>query len=146
MKYKILAIYASHTNSKTKYNITLNNLSLISPYISEIIIIDSNGEYYANCLKKDLKTTKKILEYFFYKNDHYYDFGKWNSVLEKIDVNNYDYILFINDSIILTKEISKYFDYIENNISQDINLYAYNDSTQIKYHYQSYLFLIKKIL
>ena len=143
MKYKILAIFANHTNNKTKYNISLNNLSLIFPFVSNIIIIDSQGEYYANCLKKDLNNTK-ILDYFFYKNDHYYDFGKWISVLEKTNFDNFDYVLFINDSIILTKAIEKFFDYIENIITPNINLYAYNDSTQIRYHYQSYLFLIKR--
>ena len=30
-------------------------------------------------------------------------------------------------------------------MSDTIDLYAYNDSSQIKYHYQSYLFLIKAL-
>ena len=49
----------------------------------------------------------------------------------------------MNDSIILTHDISKYFYYIDNVMDINTNLYGYNDSTQIKYHYQSYCFLLK---
>ena len=143
MKYKILVLFANHTNNKIKYNITLNNISFIKKYISNIIIIDSENEYYANLLKKDLESSNLVSNYFYVKNDIFYDFGKWACALEKINYTDYDYILFLNDSIILTQAIEKYFYYIDNIMSPDTNLYAYNDSTQIMYHYQSYLFLIK---
>ena len=143
MKYKILALFANHTNNKIKYNISLNNISCITKYVSNIIIIDTENEYYADLLKKDLESTNLISNYFYIKNDHFYDFGKWTFVLEKINLSDYDYILFLNDSIILTDAVEKYFHYIETMMSPDTNLYAYNDSTQIKYHYQSYLFLMK---
>ena len=70
MKYKILVLFANHTNNKIKYNITLNNISFIKKYISNIIIIDSENEYYANLLKKDLESSNLVSNYF-YNPNHY---------------------------------------------------------------------------
>ena len=144
MKYNILLIIANHTSNKIKYNITLNNLSYVIEYVNDIVIIDTNNEKYSKLLYEDLKGNKKIKEHLFINNDHFFDFGKWIYYLTKTNINTYDYILFLNDSIILTPDISNYFNYIENVMTDDVTLYAYNDSTQIKYHYQSYLFLLKK--
>lgn len=145
MKYKILALIANHTSNKIKYNISLNNIAIIKEFVSKIIIIDSNNEYYSERLKEDLENNDKILDYYLVENDNYYDFGKWITILKKTDIDNFDYILFLNDSIILTFDINKYFHYIDNVMDKETNLYAYNDSNQLKtYHYQSYLFLIKK--
>ena len=172
-KYKILALIANHTCNKVKYNISLNNISLIKEYVTDIIIIDTKDQYYAEQLKNDIIYDKKILNYLFVENDNYYDFGKWTYALNlkkkfekneirltspesnkvtynsnlpdlvEIEFNKYDYVLFLNDSIILMDEIKNYFSYIDNVMLENTNLYAYNDSTQIKYHYQSYLFLLK---
>jgi hypothetical protein len=142
-KYKILLLIANHTSNNIKYNVSLSNISNIKNFVEKIVIIDSKDENYAQLLYNDLKKCDKIMHYFFINNDNYYDFGKWIYALKKVDLNNYDYILFLNDSIIMTEEIKNYFHYINNLMSEDIDLYAYNDSTQIKYHYQSYLFLLK---
>jgi hypothetical protein len=144
LKYKILGIFANHTTTPIKYNISLNNILLIKPFLTNIIIIDSKNENYAQQLYSDFKTDDKLKNYLFIDNDNYFDFGKWVYTLKNIDTSFYDYILLINDSIILTHDITKYFNYIENIMNITTNLYAYNDSTQIKYHYQSYCFLIKK--
>ena len=145
MKYKILALIANHTSNKVKYNISLNNIAIIKEFVSKITIIDSNNEYYAEKLKEDLENNDKILDYYLVENNTYYDFGKWTETLKKTDIDDFDYILLLNDSIILTFDIQKYFHYIDNIMDDKTNLYAYNDSNQLKtYHYQSYLFLIKK--
>jgi hypothetical protein len=144
MKYNILLLIANHTSNKIKYNITLNNLFHISEFVTDIVIIDTNNENYSELLYEDLKGNKKIKEHLFIDNDQYFDFGKWIYYLNKTNINNYDYILFLNDSIILTPDICNYFNYIDNVMTDDVTLYAYNDSSQIKYHYQSYLFLLKK--
>ena len=143
-KYKILLLVANHTCNNIKYNVSLNNISIIKNFVNNIIIIDTNEERYAKLLYNDLKNDNKISGYFFIDNDNYFDFGKWIFGLNKIDTTNYDYILFLNDSILITNEIKNYFHYIENLMGENIDLYAYNDSTQIKYHYQSYLFLLKR--
>ena len=142
-KYKILLLVANHTCNNIKYNISLNNISIIKNFVNNIVIIDSNEERYAKLLYNDLKNDNKIINYLFINNDNYFDFGKWIFALNKVNINDYDYILFLNDSILITNEIKNYFHYIDHLMCENIDLYAYNDSTQIKYHYQSYLFLLK---
>jgi len=146
MNKKILAIFANHSNSNTKNIISLHNLSIIEKYVSEICIIDSECEEFAVKLKDYLKEKNNITNYFFIPNDTYFDFGKWIYALNKINkniLNSYDYILFVNDSIIITPDIDKYFNYVDNYLDNSINLFAYNDSSQLEYHYQSYFFMIK---
>ena len=146
MNKKILAIIANHSNSNTKNIISLHNLSIIEKYVKDICIIDSQYEDYASKLRKNLDNKKNIINYYFIPNDTYYDFGKWIYALNNIDksrLESYDYILFLNDSIIITPDIDKYFNYVEYFLDNNINLFAYNDSSQLKYHYQSYFFIIK---
>jgi hypothetical protein len=156
-KYKILGIIANHTSNMIKYNISLNNISILKKYLTNIIIVDSLDEEYAVKLKKDFESDELIIKYYLIKNDNYYDFGKWTFVLKSLKetnitkntsicLNDYNYILFINDSIIINNKIENYFIYLNNNVSSNINLYGYNDSTQIKYHYQSYFFAIKNTI
>ena len=142
-KYNILGLIANHTTNNIKYNVSINNISLIQKYLSDIVIIDSKNECMAEKLKNEFIDNKKVKDYIYIDNNNYFDFGKWIYYLENNNYDEYDYILFINDSIILTEDIHNYFIYINNIMPDNINLYGYNDSTQIKYHYQSYLFLIK---
>ena len=133
---------ACHSDSKKKYFSTLNNIFCIENYIQDLIIINSSEAKYSNHLKDDLKDYKKIKSYHTIPNDNHYDFGKWVYALSNHDVSDYDFILFINDSILIMNNIVNYF-YFFDNISEKVNLYAYNDSTQNNiYHYQSYLFLM----
>lgn len=142
-KYKILLLIANHTCNNIKYNISLSNFSIIKNFVENIVIIDTNGQNYGKLLYNDLKDDKKIIKYFFINNDNYFDFGKWIFAIKNVNINDYDYILCLNDSIIVTNEIKNYFHYIQHFMSEETDLYAYNDSTQINYHYQSYLFGIK---
>jgi hypothetical protein len=143
-KYRILGIFANHTNSIVKYNITINNISIIKEYLSGICIVDSLNEKYANLLKNDLSLGKIIQHHFLIENNNYFDFGKWIYALNNINYDQYDYIVFINDSIIVTEVVNKFFIHINYSLSNKVNLFAYNDSTQFKYHYQTYLFLLNK--
>ena len=88
LKYKILGLVANHTNNNIKYNISLNNISLIKKHLTNITIIDSKNEYYAEKLKDDFINDDKINNYLFTNNDNYYDFGKWIFYLEKINLFN----------------------------------------------------------
>jgi len=139
-KYNILCLIANHTCNNIKYNISLNNILLIKKYLKDIIIIDSKNESYAKDLHFEFKDNIEIKNFLFTENN-FYDFGKWIFALENINYKNYDYILFLNDSIILTENIDNYFNYIKN-VIDNVSIYAYNDSTQIKYHYKSYCFLL----
>jgi len=143
-KYNILAIFSNHTYDSIKYNISFNNISYIIPHVSDIIIVDSIEEEYAIKLKTDLTNISKIKNFYFVKNDKIFlDFYKWMYILNISNnlIEKYDYILFINDSIIITHDMNEYFNYL-NNSKNKINIYGYNDSSQLQYHYQSYLFMI----
>jgi hypothetical protein len=83
----------------------------------------------------------KYIKYLETENDiRYLDFGKWNFALESIDYSNYDYLIFTNDSYLIQDTIHFYFNQI---VNKNVELYAYTDSSEIKYHYQSYLFSIQ---
>ena len=49
------------------------------------------------------------------------DFGKWNYLLNKIDYNNYEHIVFINDSFIIKGSINHFFNLIYKN---NVELYG----------------------
>ena len=103
--------------------------------------------FYKNALKYFLPEDIHVVRNSGLIDGSYYDklyFYKTVKVLEYIETNivgKYDYILFINDSIIITHDMNEYFNYL-NNSTKKINVYGYNDSTQLQYHYQSYLFMI----
>lgn len=143
-KFKILALFACHTNCLKKYFVNLNNIYKLLPYIDNFAFIDSESEILARKLKNDVMNINKYKDYIFKANDQYLDFGKWVYGLENINHSDYDYVLLINDSIIIIEEIKNYFHYLEN-LNKEINLYAYNDSSQLGiYHYQSYFFSLNK--
>ena len=141
-KYKILGIFANHTSNILKYNVSLNNLSFIRENLDEIIIIDSKDEEFAIKLKNDLAIDNKIIHHVLVENSLiYFDFGKWIDALKLINTKLYDYIFFTNDSIVITNNLKPYFDNLNENI-RGVNIYGYNDSNELKYHYQSFLFMI----
>ena len=139
--FKILGIFANHTNNKIKYNISLNNYSKLKNNLDAIIIVDTLGEKYAEKLQLDLLKDEKLKNYYLINNDNFFDFGKWIYALKNINYSMYDYILFINDSIIILDQLEKFFIKLKE-FEYNINFYGYNDSNQINYHYQTYLFFI----
>ena len=58
-----------------------------------------------------------------------------------LNYNDYDYVILTNDSFIIHNQINHFFNLI---VKYNVELYGYNDSTQIRYHYQSYLFSLRK--
>jgi len=136
---KILTIIACNTDSLLKLQSTQHNLQYFVFKNNDIIIINSSDALYNAELKKN--TLDKITKYYEVPNDKaLLDFGKWIYILNNYNYTNYDYIVFSNDSIIISGNIYPFFN---NMISTSVDLYGYNDSTQIRYHYQSYLFGLK---
>ena len=133
---KILLIFALHTNDDLKYKTLINNIKYFEKDFIDIILI--NTAEYEN--KYDYNISSNIIDSIYITNDKYCDFGKWTWVLKnKMVVNKYKKIIFTNDSYIMVNEINEY---LNNVLNLDLDLYAYNDSSEIKYHYQSYLFSI----
>lgn len=143
---KICILIACHTDSLKKYFTLLNNLNEFRKFTNNIIIINSSDAKYSKNLKDDIEDFDYIIDYIEIKNDKYLDFGKWNYALknyEKFNFKKFDSILFTNDSILIVEKLDNFFTYISN-LPESINIYGYNDSSQLGiYHYQSYLFLIK---
>jgi hypothetical protein len=136
---KILTIIACNTDSLLKLNCMQDNLPYFTFKNNDIILINSVDALYNNELKNN--TLGKITKYYEVPNDKtLLDFGKWIYILNNYNCTNYDYIVFSNDSIIINGNINHFFN---NMISKSVDLYGYNDSTQIRYHYQSYLFGLK---
>lgn len=149
---KILTIVACHTTTNIKYNAVINNIPYLIYPNNDIIIINSSNEKFSDRLKQYIETksainvpNNKIIKYFEIPNDKYIDIGKYIHVINAVQTDDsfskdYEYVVLINDSIIIKKPITHFYNMI---IKMQKELYAYNDSSEIKYHYQSYLYAIK---
>ena len=145
---KILTIIACHSNTIIKYKAIINNIPYLLFPNNDIIIINSSNEQYSDKLKNFISDENyphknSIKKYIEIPNDKYVDFGKYIYGLNTIVSENndrYDYVVFTNDSIIIQNPITHFYNMV---IKMDYELYAYNDSSEIKYHFQSYLYAIK---
>jgi len=136
---KILTIFACHTNNELRYTTALNNMNYISFINNDVIIVNSLGESYSEKLKNDVKD--RVQAYIEIPNDNCLDIGKWCRGLREYDYTSYDFIVFVNDSIIIKNSIRHFYNKM---MRKNLELYGYNDSSQISYHYQSYLFGVRK--
>lgn len=136
---KNLTIIACHTNSKEKLKIIFNNFPYFHFKNNDIIIINTSECSY----KKEIVDFlgNNVTKYFDIPNDKYSDVGKWMHVLNNFDYSSYDNVVFTNDSFLITDSIRHFYNLMTKSNEE---LYAYNDSSQICYHYQSYLFSLKQ--
>ena len=135
-----LLIFACHCDSEIKLNTIRNNLNYFNFDSIKILLINSIGLKY-NADVQHICEMYKNVSYMEIDNDKTYDFGKWIYGLNNIDYNNYNFTIFTNDSFIIHSPINHFCNLLQKN---NCELYGYNDSTQQKYHYQSYLFAIRK--
>ena len=136
---KILTIIACHSNNELRYNTVLNNLHYLQFINNDVIIVNSQNEEYSKRLREKVETFVK--SYIEIPNDSCLDIGKWCRGLREYDYTGYDFVVFINDSFIIKNSIRHFFNKM---IKKNVELYGYNDSSQICYHYQSYLFGVKQ--
>ena len=136
---KILVILAIHSTNLLRFK----SLTMIMHFLSQIdnidiTIVNSSKTFLSDHIKQTFKN--KYLNYFEIHNDNYFGFSKWYYGIMNTDITKYKFVTFLNDSIIIHSSISHFFDYTR---LKDVDLYGYNDSNQINYHYQSYFFSIK---
>lgn len=137
---KFLVLIACHCNSKIKVNTLKNNLKYFSSDYCNKIVINTENLPYNDIVKKICNPSKNI-SYYEIPNTNYYDFGKWDYAIKNlINTDNFDYIVFTNDSFIIHSSINHFFNLA---VKKNVDFYGYNDSTQRRYHYQSYLFILK---
>jgi hypothetical protein len=137
---RYLILFASHCDSDLKYNTIKDNLKYFDFENIDILFINSIGLPYNENVKLVCNSYKNI-KYIEIENSKTYDFGKWIYGLQSIDYQQYNYIIFTNDSYVIHESINHFFNLLYNSNSE---LFGYNDSTQCRYHYQSYLFALKK--
>lgn len=134
---KTLIVIACHTNNNLKYTVLKNNIKYFEKDNVDIVLVNS-VEYEKSY---EYLISDKIIDKIYVQNNVLIDFGKWIYVLENRDyVKNYKNMIFTNDSYIIINNIDDYLKKLDDN---NYDLYGYNDSSEIKYHYQSYLFAVK---
>jgi hypothetical protein len=136
---KYLVIMACHCNSSIKLETIRKNLRYFAfENCYKIVINSANLEY--NHTLSEICSKHNNTKYIEIQNDKYIDFGKWNYVLKNcVTYNEYDYIVLTNDSYIIHSSINHFLNLA---VKHNVELYGYNDSTQVKYHFhQCYMFL-----
>jgi len=133
---KILTIMACHVDSPYKYEIVLNNIRYIE---GDLIIINSENLPYHKLLLKNI--APKCKKYMEIENNDELDIGKMIYGLQKVDYSDYDFIVFTNDSFWLTGTLRPWYNGMK---KEDRDLYGYTSNIEYKYHYQSFLYGIKK--
>jgi len=145
---KSLGIFLNNTYSEVKFKINLINYNNLISNFNNIIIIDTNNIYSQN-LKNEIinNLDNSIIIKKYELNNNFTEnieidlnIEKILFALENINYYEFDYITIINDNYLYYKNITPYFDYIKNH---NLDFCSMTDSSEIKYHYQLYLFTIK---
>lgn len=136
---KYLMIMACHCNTETKLNTIINNIKYFNFKCIHKIIINSKGLPYNEQLEQLCENNN--ISYMEVENSSYLDFGKWQFVLQDENIyKDYDYVVLTNDSFIIHNYINHFLNLMT---KYNVDLYGYNDSSEIRYHFQSYLFGLK---
>lgn len=137
---KFLVVIACHCISEIKLKTIKNNLKYFLFDNFDVIVINSIGLEY-NSLLQEYCSQYGNVEYIETENWATCDYGKWTHVLKIKDVSDKDFVVFTNDSYIIQDSINHFFNL---SVKKNVQLYGYNDSFECRYHYQSYLFVLKK--
>lgn len=138
---KYIIIMACHCDSDLKLTTISNNIKYFSFKNVDKIVINSEGLPFNSKIEEICKLDNNI-KYCEIPNTGYCDHGKWIYALKNIfDYNQYDYIVFTNDSFIINNSINHFLNLIP---KYNKDLFGYNNSTQVRHHYQSYLFSLQK--
>jgi hypothetical protein len=135
---KLLVIIACHLDKEIKLTTLLNNFNLLKNENIDFIIIYSKNQIFNEKLYSYKFENTKIIEF---DNNFLFDFGKWKHVLNSENISSYQFITFTNDSFYLKNNISYYFNYL---LFNKPDFFAFSSSNEYIYHYQTYLFTIKK--
>ena len=135
---KHLTIIACHLNNYDRVRILKKNIRFLDFPNNDIIIVNSSN---LECNKEFISELQnKVKQYIEIPNDKWLDFGKWKYVLNNIDYSEYEFITFTNDSFSILNPILFYFNLV---VAKNKDLYGYSSSSEVKYHFQSYLFSVK---
>ena len=136
---KYLTIIACHADTTEKMFFLKKNIENVSFSNNDIVVINTAGLSLNTVVQKEIEQTG--FKYIEVNNNGWLDFGKWHHVLNEIHHTKYDFITFTNDSFIICEPIMHF--YYQASIN-NVELFAYTSSTEVQYHYQSYLFIVKQ--
>ena len=122
-----LGIFMNITDSDIKYHVNRNNYNNLNKNFTKTISFDIDSDY------------SKDFEYIKYNKDSSFN-EKILFILENILYESFDNITFISDKYIYCDDLESYFNYVD---KHNLDFSSYTDSSEIEYHYQSYLFTIK---
>jgi hypothetical protein len=136
---QFLVLFACHSSSAIKFETIKTNLLFLKQNKNiQIHVMNSTNTTFSNQVKNFCVFYN--INYFEADNNSLFDFGKWYNLLHLVDYNQFDHIVFANDSVIFQNNLSHFFNSIA---LKNVDLFGYNDSIQPRHHYQSYLFSIK---
>ena len=135
----ILCILACHTNNNLKFKSTINNIKYLLELCNKLVIIDSE-----ECKKYDIKNKIKNnnIEIIYIKNNGLLCQGKWLYYFNNYDYSIYNKFILTNDSFLITESLMNFKNLINKN---DIELFSYLASNEIKYHYTDFLRCYNKV-
>jgi hypothetical protein len=137
----MLIIIACHSNTDLKCKTLLNNLNFFLQVTgAKILIVNSAGTLDSKHSLFHFFAENKI-RYIEVANEKTLDFGKWDKALSLDENCTFDYFVFTNDSILIHSSIIHFFHLL---LKSTAEIYGYNDSSEYKYHFQSYLFGLKR--
>lgn len=146
--FKYLVICACHCNSELKLQGLMQTLPFFNFACVDLVVINSeNLEPFSSRLVSFLSSHLPSARYEEVANDAYIDFGKWVKGMKMYGMDspvrslNYDYVVCINDSIILRSPIGFFLNMLP---KANKALFGFNDSSQVEYHFQSYLFALSR--
>lgn len=132
-----ITIMACHADTPLKLKVIINNLKYLTFAKNKIVIVSSvNARFHANMVEYVSKNHPNV-EIYAVQNTTQLDAGKWNYYLTTHYKNNANFVVLTNDSYLIKSTIHPFYNAMA---MRNQDLYGYNDSSMIKYHYQSYLF------
>jgi hypothetical protein len=142
MNKKYCGIFINDTTDNIKLQTNINNINNLKDNFNSIIIIDSLNNYskdFKNIVKNMFLNDDILINIYLLNDIPYGKIDKWQYALINIEMNKYDYLVFVDDNYIYCDKLLDYFYYLDNN---DLNICSYNDSTNKEYHLDLYLFTI----
>ena len=128
---KSICLYSSYFNQPSIPYYVRFYLETIAPFFSEILFITNEKELDEDSLYFLNRNNIDILKV---KNEGW-DFGMWYKAIVQLDTNQYQQIALVNDSCVLFKKPTQFFQWLN---QSNADVCGITDSNAIHYHLQSY--------
>lgn len=133
---KSICFFCSYFHNNIPYY-TKSYLSELSRHFGEIVLLTNEKEMN----EADLEfLAKNKIDLMYVKNEGF-DFGMWYKAFMKYPVEQFERVGLVNDSCILFKTLDEVFETIN---KSDWDYCGLIDSTQLRYHIQSFFIVINK--